>query len=124
MADTRRFLIVVQLHVRSDIKRVARDAPGVLSTIKSVAVGQPELVFRSNDGQLFGFFIESQLVAPQIKGALDSSESTLNDDAALVMELGQDPDSAELGFKRPWGWLLRTRAPRAAAARDAPTSRP
>ena len=108
MADikTTRFLAIVQLHTASTIQRVARDAPGIIDMLKAASTGQHEQAFRSNDGQMFGYFIESRLPAHRIRVAFESCPNTMNNDAVLVVEIGRE--TAEYGFKRPWGWVLKT----------------
>jgi hypothetical protein len=120
MADAIRYLAIVQLHPSSDLKRVGRDVPGLVDMLKQLSTGRHEHVFRSNDGQLFGYLVETRKATHHIRVEFDSSTHTIHGDSIFLVEVGYK--AAEIGFNRPYSWLFKD--PASATARDAPKWRP
>ena len=122
MAATTRYLAIIQLHKSSDLKRVGRDVPGLVDMLKTLSTGRHEHVFRSNDGQLFGYLFETRKASHHIKVEFDSSTHTIHGDSIFLVEIGGKAE--EIGFNRPCSWIFKTKDPEAATARAAPKGGP
>lgn len=66
-------------------------------------VGTYELAFRSETGDVFGYFIHTEEAPVQIRKRLESLTSTRNDDVITIIELGSK--FAAIGNSRAWTWL-------------------
>lgn len=98
-----RLFITIQLKNDSDLTRVSRDAPAIIQIINAAAAEPAELVFRSNDGLLFGWFLITDKNLRVIRSNIERSTAFRNGDAMLMFEVG--PDFSGLGFTRQWTWL-------------------
>lgn len=97
------FLIIVELGNSSNMQRIAKDIPGILSVFKRLSNGLPEQVFRSDNGRLFGYFTKSKKSINFFRAEFEKSGSTINEDTILVLEVGEQ--FTGLGFSRAWTWL-------------------
>jgi hypothetical protein len=101
---TTRCLAVIQLKSDSTMQRIASDMPQIMAFLTRFSKGEHELAFRSNDGQLFGYFLKT--ATPQfLQAEFDKCEGTHNGDAMLVFEAGKLVSGN--GFSRAWTWLQR-----------------
>ncbi len=101
--DPKRYLIIVQLIKSSDMQRIAREFPEIVSMLNQVARGELEQAFRSSDGTLFGYFAKTSTNLVFLRAEFEKSKSTTNGDAILIVELGEDFNG--VGFSRAWTWL-------------------
>ena len=69
-------------------------------------VMKSEQVFRSNDGQLFGYFILTSVPTGVIVAEIKASTNFRNCDSIILFEVGEDLNG--VGFSRAWTWLQRT----------------
>lgn len=53
-----RYCMVIQLEKSSDLARLRTDVPAIVALIKGYSQSD-EMTFRSNDGVLFGWFIQT-----------------------------------------------------------------
>lgn len=100
-----RVCAIVQLKNDSSFGRVREDAPIIVRTVQSFAKGPLELVFRSNDGILFGWFFETDKPLGMLQAEVNGCTGFRNGDAFLVFELGKGLGG--VGFSRAWTWLQR-----------------
>jgi hypothetical protein len=99
----KRFCIVVQLRPDTDLKRLSEDFPKILGLFNRLSDGKVEQIFRSSDGTLFGYFLKTATLLQFIRAEFDKLDSTVNGDAFLIYEVGEQ--FAGLGFSRAWTWL-------------------
>ena len=118
MATTTRYLAIIQLNKSSDLKRIGRDVPGLIDLLKSLSTGRHEHVFASNDGQVFGYLIETRKAGHRIRVEFESSTHTIDRDSLFLVEVGNKAE--EFGFNRPCSWIFKTKDPEVATARGAP----
>ncbi len=98
-----RYLAAVQLKAGSAMERLTEDVPVVIDAINGISKGHREAFFRSSDGTLFGFFLETSRETGEIRAAIVNCTGFRNGDAVLVVELGDKFDG--VGFTRAWTWL-------------------
>lgn len=84
-----RACVIIQLQNDSDLKRIQKDVPAIMEAMRQNSTSS-ETVFQSNDGVLFGFFIETDVPLAKVK--LDITNST--------SFIGQTPSSFS---KSDWG---------------------
>jgi len=117
MADRYYFVIVKIGGQKPLIERLQKAAPEILLALTKVSNGNMEQAFRSTDGSTFGYLVKTGAFAQTILQALHTSptdsytsnigESPLQgDDAAFVLELGEDIKGDNL-FNRAKTWLQR-----------------
>ncbi len=100
-----RVFAIIQLDAASTIDRLRVDVPKLLDIVKR---GSPrsEQAFRSNDGLLFAFALETERSLAEIRSAVTGSSYFLNGDSIIIVEVGADFSSS--GFSRLGTWLQRT----------------
>lgn len=99
-----RVCIIFKLRNDSTFARVRDDAPAIVSTVQSFAKGPLELVFRSNDGLLFGWFFETDKPLGMIQAEVAKCVGMTNDDGMILFEVGKGLAGLS-GFSRAWTWL-------------------
>ncbi len=97
-----RYCVIIQLDNSSDIARLKVDVPALVALIKGHSE-KDEMVFRSNDGVLFGWFIQTEKPLDMIRNAIESSTAWRNADAIMIFEIGAGLSAR--GFTRQWTWL-------------------
>lgn len=102
----RRYCVVIQLSAESDLARIARDMPEILSVLQRFSDTPPHVAFRSSDGVLSGFFIRTNRPVAMIRSELDSSEGTTSRDAFMIFEIGEE-FSGNAGLASSCTWLQR-----------------
>ena len=102
---TKRYCVIVKLKNDSDLARVTRDVPAIARLILD-RTEKNELVFRSNDGLVFGWFILTGVPPRLLLTSVKGSTSFYNGDSIIFFEIGADLKG--LGFSRAWTWLQRT----------------
>ena len=118
-SKTRRYLVILNLE-STELARLQTLIPSLEAVLSNVSTEPIEQVFRSVTADVFGFFIRSRLVAPQIVAAIQSPGKNRwqqdNDripdiepflqsgDGLMVVEIGED-FKAEVGFTRAGTWL-------------------
>lgn len=85
-----------------DTQRLAEFAAGLLGTMGSF--GDNEFAFRSAAGDVFGYFLEADKAAAQIRSAIEKSGYARTGDVIMVQEIS---DFAAVGNSRAWTWLQR-----------------
>jgi len=100
----KRLLIIVQLDPSSTLGRVAQDMPLILKMLGGFSKETPLPAFRSSDGILSGFFIETEKPAGMIQAEFVSCQGTTNQDSAMILEIG-DEIAGTAGMSRAWTWL-------------------
>lgn len=103
--ESKRYLAIVQLKSDSTLQRIANNVPKIKTIIERHSSGEMEQAFRSNDGQLFGFFYKSRLPGDMFRAEFEKSDGTITGDSLLVLEAG--PLTTAQGFSRAWTWLQR-----------------
>lgn len=102
--EARRYLVLFQIGgTEKTLARIQQTAPGVKQALENVSGGDCQLVFASNDGGTFGFFIRSTLPTTMIRSTIETHGSTRSGDSMLVLEIGEK--FAGIGFSRGWNWL-------------------
>ena len=96
-----RLCVIIQLKSDSTLARVPQ-----IVTILQRHADKNEMVFRSNDGLHFGWFLRTDKPERVILSSVRDSESFVNGDSILIFEIGQGLDGD--GFNRQWTWLQRT----------------
>ena len=86
-----RLCIIIKLHNDSSLQRVSEDAPGIISKIQSFSKEPVELIFRSNDGLLFGRFMVTDKPTGIIQAEVIACTGFQNDDAMILFEVGDGP---------------------------------
>jgi len=104
-SETKKYLVTVRLKNDSSMSRIATDCPEIIQLIKGFSSDAIELVFRSNDGILFGHFIKTNQQITFIRAEFEKLKHTVNEDSILIIELGKEFNG--LGFSRAWTWLQR-----------------
>ncbi|KMK68070.1 hypothetical protein [Puniceibacterium sp. IMCC21224] len=97
-----RYCVVIQLENSSDLARVRNDVPAIVTLIKGHSQSD-EMAFRSNDGVLFGWFIQTDKSIDMIRKAIEGSTSWRNADSIVIFEIGDGLSGK--GFTRQWTWL-------------------
>jgi hypothetical protein len=107
MADNapQRILAIVRLKGQSDMARIARDVPDIVELFKRLSDDEMEQVFRSNDGQLFGFFMKTGKPIAVIRAEFEKLPATQDGDTILVVSIGEKFEG--VGFSRALTWLQR-----------------
>lgn len=100
---SRRYCALFQLEAKSDIRRVAAAAPGLVGLVKQWSNEECEQLCRSNDGQLFGFLFRSKKPTAMMRSEFASSPFSQGSDSFIVFEIGEG--FAGSGFSRAWTWL-------------------
>jgi hypothetical protein len=116
--DTRQYLVILNLHTY-DAQRLMNLVPRYKDALSALSVEPFEQVFRSVNGDIFGYLIRSRSKAHQIKANIESpGQSYLSagnpttfpfltgKDALLVLELADDK-AASQHFSRALTWLQR-----------------
>lgn len=98
----KRYMIIVKLDIGDGPARITRDVPPILSMITGFSGGEQEMVFRSDDGLLFGFLAKTDR-GEFLKPEFEKLTATTGKDSILVFEAG--PLTGGLGFMRAWTWL-------------------
>jgi len=101
MAARNSYLVVVKLHRESNLVAVV---PQLKELLKDCSNGKTEQAFRSSDGRLMGWVMNSNLVADQIKVEFEGSMHTTNRDHVLVLQIGADTGGTQ-EFSRVKTWL-------------------
>ena len=105
MEKERRYCVVIALKFDSDLARIGRDVPALIACLQRHS-SESEQVFRSNDGQLFGYFILTSTLTGVIVAAIKTSTNFRNGDSVILFEVGDGLEGS--GFSRAWTWLQRT----------------
>jgi hypothetical protein len=100
-----RACVIIQLKQDSTLSRVGEDVPEIIKTLQEFSQ-KHEMVFRSNDGTMFGYFIVTDKPLGLISGTIENSRSFRNGDSILLFEVGEGLHG--IGFTRQWTWLQRT----------------
>lgn len=91
------------------IQRIRESAPLVKTAIEKLSRNDCQLVFTSDSGDCFGYFLKTKLpvgvIRAELEGRTESSSSSAlrSDDDVLVVEIGKQFDGS--GFSRAWTWL-------------------
>ena len=105
MEKERRYCVVISLKSDSDLARIGQDVPALIACLQRPST-KSEQVFRSNDGQLFGYFILTSTPTGVIVAAIKTSKNFRNGDSVILFEVGDGLKGS--GFSRAWTWLQRT----------------
>jgi hypothetical protein len=97
-----RYCVVIQLDNLSDMARVNADVPPILALMKGHSE-KDEMAFRSTDGVLFGWFIQTSKPIDMIRKAIEASTAWRNRDSIMIFEIGEGLSGK--GFTRQWTWL-------------------
>ena len=97
------YLVIVRLKNDSNMERLAEVIPDLVNILNGISNSDMQQCFRSNDGILSGYYVNTNKNAHFIRIALEKSSKTQNGDHFLVNEIGRDYDG--LGFSRAWAWL-------------------
>ncbi len=101
----RRLCVIIQLKPDSTFGRLRDDVPQIVIALQRHSA-KNEMVFRSNDGHHFGWFLLTDKPERVILASVRDSQSFINGDSILIFEVGHGIDG--LGFSRQWTWLQRT----------------
>ena len=104
--EDRKFLVSIQLDRSSDPTRISNDVPAIVSMLSGFSSKNPEVAFRSSDGQTFGFFIKTSKPATMIRGEFQNLMNTSGKDAFFIFEVGGECASTE-GYTRAATWFQR-----------------
>ena len=105
MPEEKRYCVIIGLKSDSDLARIRQDVPQLIAWLQRFAI-KSEQVFRSNDGQLFGYFIQTTTPTGVIIASIKGSTNFRNGDSIIIFEVGDGLDGS--GFTRAWTWLQRT----------------
>ncbi len=97
-----RYCVFIQLENSSDMARLREDVPPLVAILKNYSTSD-EMVFRSNDGVLFGWFIETNKSIEQIRRTIEGSTNFRTSDSIMIIEVGSRLSAR--GFTRQWAWL-------------------
>lgn len=97
-----RYCVFIQLDNSSDMARLREDVPPIVTILKSYSTSD-EMVFRSNDGVLFGWFIETDKPIDLIRRTIEGSTNFRSRDSIMIIEVGSGLSAR--GFTRQWTWL-------------------
>ncbi len=97
-----RYCVVIQLDSASDILRLREDVPQIVAILKNYSASD-EMAFRSNDGLLFGWFIDTDKPTDLIRKTIEGSTSFRNKDSIMIFGIGEGLSGR--GFTRQWTWL-------------------
>jgi len=100
-----RVSVIVQLKSDATMERLRVDVPGILSALQRHS-DKSEMIFRSSDGRLFGWFLRTDKPLRVIQSAVTASPHFINGDTILLYEIGDALDGH--GFTRQWTWLQHT----------------
>jgi hypothetical protein len=102
-----RLLLLVEFHKNTPerLKRVA----GITEYIEQISKKETEFLFKTDDLRTFARMLKTDKSAREITMHLSNPGNglplLLNEDAALVIEIGDDFSGQ--GFSRTWTWLQR-----------------
>ena len=100
-----RVAVIIQLKQDSTLTRVQNDVPNIIKVLTSHGE-KAEMIFRSNDGLHFGWFISISKPLRVVLASITNGTSFRNDDCILMFEVGEALEG--LGFSRQGTWLQRT----------------
>jgi hypothetical protein len=125
----RRYLLVITLSHKSakdnDQLGTAESLKRIKGALDRLPKADMQLAFSSRDGKSFGFFLQTHYSARGIVGFLESPDSdrqlfkdftkmtgsALRDDTVMVVELGRDFCSLNLGTAGTWLQLHQEKSP-------------
>ncbi|PIV78814.1 MAG: hypothetical protein COW54_07365 [Rhodobacteraceae bacterium CG17_big_fil_post_rev_8_21_14_2_50_63_15] len=85
--------------------RLKNDVPVIVSLIRGHS-DKNEMAFRSNDGVLFGWFIQTNKPIDMIRNAIEGSLAWQSADSIMIFEVSKGLSGK--GFTRQWAWLQHT----------------
>ena len=103
--ESKNYCVVFQLGKASGIGRVRMVVPGIIALVNKWSNRDAEQIFRSNDGQLFGYFFNSAKPMAVMRADFETSTATDNQDSMFIFEANSN--LAKVGFSQPASWLSR-----------------
>ena len=109
-----KYLIIVRLYAPT-IERLSKVAPAIVKALTAISKPAPELAFRSEKNDTFGYLVKSDKRANVIYQRIVSPGGRFYDttpailegrDLVLVVEIGTDFGTGD-GFGRVGTWLQR-----------------
>jgi hypothetical protein len=108
--EGKKFFVLIKFGGDIPIRqRIMESARPVKEAIEKISRKDCQLVFTSDSGDCFGYFLKTSLPAGVVRAELEgrtqsSTTSALgNGDSVFVLEVGEEFDG--LGFSRGWTWL-------------------
>src|SRR5208283_6102620 len=101
--EIRPLLVIVKLDPVSFKSRITDEVPDIIELIKNFSKEPIELAFRSTDGFLFGYMVNTSAVPAMIRGTLEKSTRFTRKDGTFISDVGEY--AAGNLFTRVGNWL-------------------
>jgi hypothetical protein len=104
--DQKSYCVIFQLEQGAGMGRVAMCVPGLIKLVERWSGKNMEQLFRSSDGQLFGYLFKSQKPLAMMRSEFEGSLSTQNKDTFIIFEVGKN--HSKVGFGQAAFWIERS----------------